>query len=150
MNNVAGKHHCRYAAGDSVDHLVSPVDSAVDRSQTCCEVSRLGRLDILRVAWCVGFTLAGAAPLLAQPVTETLRLTPEEKANILNHQTEASVDAARAGPGGGGGGRQIHGEIGATIGSRGLRDFYGTAAIPLGDHAAAAVSFEDGRYTPHR
>lgn len=97
-------------------------------------------------------TIAAAAPALAQQATpappETLRLTPEEKADILSHQTEASVDAARAGLTGSGDGRAIHGEMGAMIGTRGTRAVYGTAAIPLGEHAGAIVSFEDSRYGP--
>ena len=34
------------------------------------------------------------------------------------------------------------------IGTGGARDFYGTAAIPLGDHAGAVVSVESSRYGP--
>jgi hypothetical protein len=103
--------------------------------------------------WSVGTAVLAVGPALAQaalpPATETLRLSPEEKAEIAAHQTETSVDAARAGLAGGGS-RQIHGEIGAAIGTRGLRDIYGTAAIPLGDHAGATVSFEDSRDRGHR
>jgi hypothetical protein len=107
----------------------------------------------IRSAGALAVALVMAAPALAQSApsstVETLRLTPDEKADIAAHQTEATVDAARAGLGGAGtGGRQIHGEVGAMIGTGGARDFYGTAAIPLGDHAGAVVSVESSRYGP--
>ncbi len=114
---------------------------------------RMGVWDNMRMAGIAGLAMLGAVPSLAQtaasPPPQTLSLTPEEKADILAHQTEESVDAARAGLPGGGGARQIHGEIGAAIGTHGARDAYGVAAIPLGDHAGATVSFEDSR-TPSR
>jgi len=96
-------------------------------------------------------TVTGSGPALAQSAApaaaETLSLTPEEKADIVAHQTEASVDAARAGLAGSGDGR-IHGEIGAIVGSHGTRDIYGTAAIPLGADAGATISFERSHYGP--
>lgn len=75
-----------------------------------------------------------------------IALTPEQKADVLNNGTEASVAAARAGIAPGGGDRQVHGEIGAMIGTGGARGIFGTAAIPLGDNAGAVVSFESSRY----
>jgi len=42
--------------------------------------------------------------------------------------------------------RGVHGEIGAMIGTHGARAIYGTAAIPLGDHADAVVSFESSSF----
>jgi len=111
------------------------------------------RSQTIRLTWLAGCSMAVASPALAQSVArtvpETLSLTPEEKADIVEHQTEASVDAARAGLAGGGSGQQIHGEIGTSIGNHGMHDVYGAAAIPLGDHAGATVSFEDGRYGTH-
>jgi hypothetical protein len=80
----------------------------------------------------------------------TLSLSDAQKQELLAHNTESSVDAARAGLGNGAPGRQIHGEIGAMIGSHGTRGIYGTAAVPLGDNAGAVVSFEDSRYGWHR
>jgi hypothetical protein len=100
--------------------------------------------------------LLPAAALSAQatPAADpnTLSLSDEQKADLLAHNTEDSVDAARAGLGNGAPGRQIHGEIGAMIGTHGTRGIYGTAAIPLGDNADAVVSFEDSRtgYGRHR
>ena len=108
----------------------------------------------IQSARALALALVMAAPALAQSAApsstvETLRLTPDEKADIAAHQTEATVDAARAGLGGAGtGGRQIHGEVGAMIGTGGARDFYGTAAVPFGDHAGAVVSVESSRYGP--
>jgi hypothetical protein len=111
-------------------------------------------LQMMGSAFCAALAMIGAAPAMAQsaspPPPETLRLTPQEKADIVAHQTEASVDAARAGLAGSGSGRQVHGEIGAAAGTHGLRDLYGTATIPLGDHASATVGFDDSRYGSHR
>lgn len=79
-----------------------------------------------------------------------LSLSDAQKQELLAHNTESSVDAARAGLGNGAPGRQIHGEIGAMIGTHGTRGIYGTAAVPLGDNAGAVFSFEDSRYGWHR
>lgn len=76
----------------------------------------------------------------------TLSLSDSEKSDLLAQNTESSVEAARAGLGNGGGGRAIHGEIGAMIGTHDTRGIYGTAAIPLGDNAGAVVSFESSHY----
>lgn len=80
----------------------------------------------------------------------TLSLSDADKADLLSHNTEASVDAARAGLGDApSGARKIHGEIGAVIGSNGTRGTFGTAAIPLGANAGAIVSFEAIRSNRH-
>jgi hypothetical protein len=81
----------------------------------------------------------------------TIGLSDTQKADILSHNTEQSVDGARAGLSdgklpGAGIARGIHGEIGAEIGSHGERGMFGAAAIPLGDHAGATVMFEDEHY----
>jgi hypothetical protein len=86
------------------------------------------------------------APATTPQPGETLSLTPEEKARLLEQNTEDSVDAARAGLPSGGPHRQIHGEIGAMIGTNGARGIYGTAAVPLGDNAGAIISVEDSRF----
>ncbi len=78
--------------------------------------------------------------------SETLTLTDAEKADLLSHNTETSVDMARVGLGNGTPAKQIHGEFGAMIGTHGTRGVYGAAAIPLSDHAGATVSFESSRY----
>ena len=79
--------------------------------------------------------------------TDTVRLTDEQRREILDKNTVESAAAAR--------GelteperaeRGIHGEIGVMIGSHGTRGAYGTAEIPLGDHAAATVSIESSRF----
>ena len=44
------------------------------------------------------------------------------------------------------GGRGIHGEVGAMIGSNGTRGVYGAADIPLGDKAGVSVSFEASHF----
>jgi hypothetical protein len=77
-------------------------------------------------------------------------LTPEEKAKVLEAGTEASAEMARAGLPGGSPDRQVHGEIGAAIGTGGARAAYGVAAMPLGDRAGAVVSFESSRFGTDR
>jgi opacity protein-like surface antigen len=99
--------------------------------------------------------LAGAAAnVAAQAVSpeagDTLSLSDEQKADVLSHNSESSVDAARAGLGSGGPDRKIHGEVGVMVGTNGARAAYGTAAIPLGDNAGAVVSFESSHFgRPH-
>lgn len=94
--------------------------------------------------------LLPATALAAQPApagdSSTLSLSDAQKQELLARNTEASVDAARAGLGNGAPDRQIHGEIGAAIGTHGMLSMYGTAAIPLGDNAGAVVSFEKSHY----
>ncbi|TPG49171.1 hypothetical protein EAH76_19750 [Sphingomonas glacialis] len=79
--------------------------------------------------------------------TDTIRLTDEQRLAILDHTTPESAAAAR--------GEMpeserktlgIHGEVGAMIGSNGARALYGVAQVPLGDNAAATVSFESSRF----
>jgi hypothetical protein len=64
----------------------------------------------------------------------------------LGASTEATAEAARAGLSGRASDRQIHGEVGAMIGTGGARGAYGLAAIPLGERAGAVVSFESSRF----
>ena len=103
-----------------------------------------------RLVCLAGLILLPATALSAQtaPVAgaNTLSLSDEQKADLLAHNTESSVEAARAGLGNGRQSRQIHGEIGAMVGSHGTRGIYGTAAVPLSDNTRAVVSFEDSRY----
>jgi len=101
---------------------------------------------------CLALLPATALSAQAEPANDpnVLSLTDAQKQELLTHNTESSVDAARAGLGTGTPGRQIHGEIGAMIGTHGTRGIYGTAAVPLGDHAGAVFSFEDSRYGGRR
>jgi hypothetical protein len=78
---------------------------------------------------------------------DTVRLTDEQRMEILNNNTEERAAAARGEQTGPGlNGRGIHGEIGVMIGSNGTRGAYGTADIPLGSNAGATVSFESSRF----
>lgn len=45
---------------------------------------------------------------------------------------------------------EVYGEVGVAVGSNGARAIYGTAAIPLGNHAGAVVSFESSRFGNRR
>ncbi|WBO24218.1 hypothetical protein [Sphingomonas abietis] len=102
---------------------------------------------VLMLAGLATGTLAQSTPL-ADP--DTLSLTDAQKSELLAHDTESSVDAARTGLGSGGPDRRIHGEVGVMVGSNGARGAYGTAAIPLGDNAGAMVSVESSHYgRPH-
>lgn len=92
-------------------------------------------------------TTQAAPPAAPVTYTDPMRLTDEQRDEILNANTEARAAAAR--------GemtdsesldRRIHGEMGVMIGSHGTRGIYGTADIPLGDNAGATVSFESSRF----
>ena len=101
---------------------------------------------------CAAIIVVASLPtaVLAQaalPGSEVLTLSDAEKAEVLRHRDAADagalppLDALAARPS-----RQIHGEVGAMIGSNGTRGAYGSAAIPLGQTGEAAVSFESSRY----
>ena len=78
---------------------------------------------------------------------DTIRLTDAQRMEILDHNTVESAAAARGElPASESTGRGIHGEVGVMIGSHGTRGAYGTADIPLGDHASATVSVESSRF----
>ncbi|HWI86962.1 MAG TPA: hypothetical protein VNT42_11655 [Sphingomonas sp.] len=73
----------------------------------------------------------------------TIGLTPEQREAALEE------GAARSGTdidGLGRSDRRVHGEMGVEIGTRGYRAIYGAAAIPLGNDAIAAFSFDAGSY----
>jgi hypothetical protein len=91
---------------------------------------------------------APATTQVAPPsATDTIRLTDAQRMAILDSNTEESAAAARGELAESGGiDRGIHGEVGVMIGSQGSRGVFGTADIPLGDHAAASVSFESSRF----
>ena len=109
---------------------------------------------VLRLALAADFACAPVAVFAqavpvpeAAPSTDTIRLTDEQRRAILDHATPESAAAAR--------GEMpeaerktlgIHGEVGAMVGSNGLRSLYGVAQIPLGDSAAATVAFESSRF----
>jgi hypothetical protein len=79
--------------------------------------------------------------------TDTIRLTDAQRDTILNNNTEEKAAAARGElTGSARAGLGIHGEFGVMIGSYGTRSVYGAAEIPLGDSAAATVSFESSRF----
>ena len=96
-----------------------------------------------------------AAPALAAPQADvpgvrTYGLTDEQKARLNAAMSEDAGDLARAGLPGGTAGRQIHGEIGAVIGTGGTRGVFGTAAVPLGETGSASFSFENSRLRDYR
>jgi hypothetical protein len=94
-------------------------------------------------------SMPSAAPAQPAPAaeTDTIRLTDEQRLAILDHNTPESVAAARGEmPEAERKALGIHGEVGAAIGTNGLRSLYGVAQIPLGDNAAATVAFESSQY----
>lgn len=89
---------------------------------------------------------APTQPTQAAP-TDIVRLTDEQRLAILDHGTPESVAAARGEmPESERKALGIHGEVGAAIGTNGLRSLYGVAQIPLGDNAGATVAFESSQY----
>jgi hypothetical protein len=90
---------------------------------------------------------ASAIPAKPASTADAVRLTDEQRWEILDNNTEEKAAAARGElPGSRGVGRGIHGEVGVMIGSNGARGAYGTADIPLGENAGATVSFETSRF----
>ena len=90
---------------------------------------------------------AVAVQPISSPADDTIRLTDEQRMEILEHNTVESAAAARGElTDSRSTGRGVHGEVGVMIGSHGTRGIYGTADIPLGDNAGATVSFESSRY----
>ncbi|WEJ99603.1 MAG: hypothetical protein P0Y59_22285 [Candidatus Sphingomonas phytovorans] len=78
---------------------------------------------------------------------DVIRLTDEQRMEILNNNTVEKAAAARGElVGADAPGRGIHGEIGVMIGTNGTRGAYGTANIPLGENAGATVSFESSTF----
>lgn len=91
-----------------------------------------------------------AHPALA-PQSDVRQLSDEERLKILDGNTVESAAIARGeSPDAQVATRGIHGEVGAMIGTNGMRAIYGTADIPLGDHAGATVSFESSQFGNYR
>jgi len=91
-------------------------------------------------AMAVAQTAESAAP-------QVYGLTTAQKA-ALDREGNSERTGARTLAGGGD--RQIHGEVGAMIGTNGARGAFGTMAVPLGDTGDAIVSFESSRYGDRR
>lgn len=79
-------------------------------------------------------------------------LTQQQKADLLAGQDKIAVNSPIVQTGDCSGPQQVHGEVGAMVGTGGARGAFGTAAIPLGCKAGAVVSFESDRsgYRRHR
>lgn len=93
------------------------------------------------------------APSQAQsePASDTVRLTDEEREAVLNKTTVESAEAARGEMTGPDRAKlEVHGEVSAFVGSHDSRGVSGTAAVPLGDHAGAVVSFETEQFGHRR
>jgi hypothetical protein len=109
----------------------------------------------LAVAAC-GWPAAGvaqvAAPVTqAAPDADTIRLSDEQRNAILAGNTLESAAAARGELSGAErAARGVHGEVGVMIGTNGTRGIYGVAAIPLGEHGEAVLSFENSQYGRRR
>lgn len=109
-------------------------------------------LGLAAVGWPVGgLAQSAAAPMVAQPAPDAapdiVRLSDEQRNAILAGNTVESAAAARGEMSGAErAARGVHGEVGVMIGTNGTRGIYGVAAIPLGEHGEAVVSFENSRY----
>src|SRR5207247_1732399 len=94
---------------------------------------------------------AQSSPPTPAATSDIVRLTDEQRMAILDGNTAESAAAARGElPGSEDARRGIHGEVGAMIGSHGARAIYGAAAIPLGAHAEAMLSFESSSFRYRR
>lgn len=104
-----------------------------------------------------GGTLSWSVPASAQAMPapaqstpapgDTVRLTDAQREAILDANTAESAAAARGEMTGPDRTKlEVHGEVGAFVGSHDTRGVFGTAAVPLGDHAEAVVSFERDQF----
>ncbi len=83
--------------------------------------------------------LAHAAnPAAPVPLAAEHRLSEAEIAAVLETAAEKREAAEQSQ----GAGRQIHGEVGFSIGTGGYRSVYGTAAIPILNDGLAILSFD--------
>jgi len=90
---------------------------------------------------------SSSTPQTSAATSDVVRLTDEQRMAILDGNTAESAAAARGELPGSEDARQgVHGEVGVMIGSHGTRAIYGAAAIPLGAHADAMVSFESSSF----
>lgn len=80
------------------------------------------------------FALIGAPATQAADLPPVVALSPAERAAILDGTHDDSLPLN-------GNPRQIHGEVGMEIGSRGTRALYGTTVVPLGQTGSASFSF---------
>ncbi len=93
--------------------------------------------------------VCGMLPTLAFAGEETvITLSPAEveaakEAGAKAHAQSAALD------GGASHKRQIHGEVGFGIGTRGYRSVYGTMVAPLGDTGTVAISMADTQIDHH-
>jgi len=99
------------------------------------------------VCWSTAALAQSTIPPTAAASSDIVRLTDEQRMAILDGNTAESAAAARGElPDAEDARRGVHGEVGVMIGSHGTHAVYGTAAIPLGDHAGAVVSFESDSF----
>jgi hypothetical protein len=100
------------------------------------------------VCWSTAALAQSASiPTTSAAGSDIVRLTDEQRMAILDGNTVESAAAARGElPDSEDARRGVHGEVGVMIGSHGARAVYGTADIPLGDHAGAVVSFESSSF----
>ena len=97
-----------------------------------------------------GFLLAAALLTAsgAQAAGETVvALSPAEKAKLLDDVAArpAKHDGGEPAINGLGGARQVHGEVGMSIGTGGARGVFGSAVAPVGDSGSIAIAFENSR-----
>jgi hypothetical protein len=96
------------------------------------------------VAALVSPSIAYAAPDKAVPLPSEVRLSEEEKEKVLEaaaarHRGPVAL-AAEEGAEESDADRQVHGEVGFTIGTGGYRSAYGTAVVPLEGEGVAIIS----------
>ena len=116
---------------------------------------RVATIALLLAAGAAGWSGGARAQSITTPSdnqpapssSDTIRLTDEERQAILDKNTVESAEATRGEMTGPDRAKlEVHGEVSAFVGSNGSRGIAGTAAVPLGEHAGAVVSFESSRF----
>jgi hypothetical protein len=89
-------------------------------------------------------SIACAAPDKSAPLPSEVRLSDEDKEKVLEAAAAGRREPASAAANGvvdeEGAPRQVHGEVGFTVGTGGYRSAYGTAVVPLEGDGVAIIS----------
>jgi len=96
----------------------------------------------MRAPFLIGLALIATPALAATNDDGVVRLSAQEREDAIS-AAAARRDAEELPINGLD--RQIHGEVGMSIGTGGYRSMYGTAVVPLGDSGFLSMSYATGR-----
>jgi len=94
----------------------------------------------------LAIALSFATASAAQAQDTVVSLTAEQREHAIEAAAQVNHDGELPINGLSGSSRQIHGEIGAMVGTGGARGVFGTVIAPVGDNAMVGFSYENTRY----